>query len=1105
MKNAQHFIRLFAESFAIIASATFALNLLLPVITPGVGRIAESLLESSLLSFVVGTLILWQMSAAEKRADDGAASRSDGVCGSPFKARRVVTAAACAVLLAGVMISLQESWRLETASTASNRAHFDRLSERITTETKRRLRTLVLGLTGTRGLYQASKSVTREEFRSYVRDIDLQEEYAGTLGFGFIQRVPREELDAFIAAERADGAPDFSIRSTGDGPEMYVRKFIEPLAANREALGMDIAAEPVRREAADRAMLTGEPTLSAKIALAQGTSTSAGFLYILPVYRNGANPTTPEERRRDLIGWVEMPLQIDRTMAGVAGAALKMLDVEIYDGPETTRSALIYDEDGVPHAVPDAPAREKETARMFEERVTLSVGGRQWTLWLGSTPAFDAGHDRTAAVLAASGGSLISALLALLVYGLGTSRARALTLARAMTVDLTAAKNAAENALRETEALHSTLDRHAIVSVADARGRIITVNDTFCRISGYTREELLGQDHRVLNSCHHPKQFWVQMWRTIASGNSWHGEVCNRAKDGSLYWVDSIIAPFKGADGRIEKYVSIRTDISERKRTEESLLHQGQVLEEMGRTAGIGGWELDGPTGKTVWTKEIYRIFELPETFDPILDSVLPYFPEESRKIVAAHVQRTIDTGDPFDYTVPFVTLSGKNLWVRGIGRAERRANGTMRLYGAFQDVTEVHLKNAELVAARDAAQAANRAKSEFLANMSHEIRTPLTAILGYADILREDGDIASAPESRLRTLDTIRSAGEHLMAVINNILDLSKIEADRMVMQPVETSLVDLLTEVESFMRHKATEKNLTLTVSVETSIPERIICEPTRLRQIIINLAANAVKFTEAGSVAIGVRAEATDNGPRLLIDVEDTGPGMTPEQAGVIFNPFVQADSGMARRFGGTGLGLTISRRMASLMGGDVKLLRTAPGKGSCFRLVLPLLTAPESPIVESMDTFKATPPPMAAVGAVTLKGRILLAEDGPDNRRLIAFHLKKAGAEVEVADNGRTALEKIEMAEAAGKTFDLLVSDMQMPEMDGYTLARTLRERGSTLAIIALTAHAMAEDKDKCTAAGCDDYATKPIDKARLLVMCAAWMGKEGGAHVRAKAA
>jgi CheY-like chemotaxis protein len=378
---------------------------------------------------------------------------------------------------------------------------------------------------------------------------------------------------------------------------------------------------------------------------------------------------------------------------------------------------------------------------------------------------------------------------------------------------------------------------------------------------------------------------------------------------------------------------------------------------------------------------------------------------------------------------------------------------------------------------------------------MSHEIRTPLTAILGYADLLREDGELARAPESRLHTIDTICAAGQHLLSVINSILDLSKIEADRMAIQRIETPLVGILAEVESLVRPKAADKGVSLAFELDSPVPERIISEPTHLRQIITNLAANAVKFTDAGSVTIRVSAVTNAVGSRLRIDVEDTGPGMTTEQAVQIFTPFSQADSGMARRYGGTGLGLTISRKLAVLMGGDVTLERTSPGVGSLFRLDLPLEAVPGAAMTNTIDNSSlrtSVPPPVVPT---RLTGRILLAEDGPDNQRLISFHLRKAGADVDVAENGKVALQMLGIASATNRPYSLLLTDMAMPEMDGYTLARELRARGSNLSIVALTAHAMAEDEDKCLAAGCDDYASKPIDKAKLLTTCARWMSRK----------
>lgn len=226
------------------------------------------------------------------------------------------------------------------------------------------------------------------------------------------------------------------------------------------------------------------------------------------------------------------------------------------------------------------------------------------------------------------------------------------------------------------------------------------------------------------------------------------------------------------------------------------------------------------------------------------------------------------------------------------------------------------------------------------------------------------------------------------------------------------------------------------------------------------------------------------------------------MSEEQARSLFTAFGQADTSMTRKFGGTGLGLIISRKLAELMGGDVKLEYTTPGKGSCFRLELPLQAALGTAMITNLDAVKSNSDLTGNDGEITLKGRVLLAEDGPDNQRLIAYHLRKAGASVEIADNGRIALEMLAVAQAKGEKYDLLLTDMQMPEVDGYTLASTLRQRGSMIAIIALTAHAMAEDRATCLLAGCDDYASKPIDKEKLLATCANWISRPSGAGRKA---
>lgn len=395
---------------------------------------------------------------------------------------------------------------------------------------------------------------------------------------------------------------------------------------------------------------------------------------------------------------------------------------------------------------------------------------------------------------------------------------------------------------------------------------------------------------------------------------------------------------------------------------------------------------------------------------------------------------------------------------------------------------------------ALDRAESASRAKSEFLANMSHEIRTPMTAILGFTDVLREEENKSAPGRERSKMLDTIKSSGEHLLAVINDILDLSKIEANKMTVEQINTSLVCVLRDVEAMMRCRAVAKGLAFDIALSSPLPEYIISDPTRLRQILVNLVGNGVKFTGAGNVTMTTRIENRVGQNWLIIDVADSGQGMSPEQSERLFTPFSQADATVTRRHGGTGLGLSISRRLAVLMGGNVTLVKTELGLGSCFRLELPIEFVSGSAVVTRLASLSATS--IDAIVGPTLPGRILLAEDGPDNQILIALHLRKAGAQLDIADNGRIALAMFEQAESDGNPYDLLLTDMQMPEMDGYTLATTLRVQGYRVPIIALTAHAMAEDRQKCLEAGCDDYASKPIKKAALLATCQKWMQNAG---------
>jgi CheY-like chemotaxis protein len=388
----------------------------------------------------------------------------------------------------------------------------------------------------------------------------------------------------------------------------------------------------------------------------------------------------------------------------------------------------------------------------------------------------------------------------------------------------------------------------------------------------------------------------------------------------------------------------------------------------------------------------------------------------------------------------------------------------------------------------------ANRAKSAFLANMSHEVRTPMTAILGFADALAERG---GSELERVDIVDTIRRNGRHLLAIVDDVLDISKIESGRLEVERVPCSLVGLVQETATLLRARAQQKGISLEVDWRFPLPALVRSDPVRVRQILTNLVGNSVKFTDSGGVRIVVSASALDTrAPRVHVEVADDGIGIAGDALARLFEPFVQADSSTTRRFGGTGLGLAISRRLAELLGGGIEA-ESVPGRGSRFRVTLDPGPLHDADWLYELPAPGPSPAPAAAREreAPRFRGRVLLAEDTRDTRVLLRHLLSRAGLDVEVAENGREALQSALAADAAGEPYHVVLMDMQMPVMDGYEATRGLRASGYARPILALTAHAMAGEREKCLAAGCDDYATKPIDRARLLELVRAHLEKQ----------
>ncbi|BDI03557.1 PAS domain-containing hybrid sensor histidine kinase/response regulator [Sphaerotilus microaerophilus] len=953
------------------------------------------------------------------------------------------------VLCAGLAALQQE--RLNAEQVAEE---LDTLAQRSADQLVERVRRFEYGLRGVRGaiLTVGVDGITHERFRAYHASRDIDREFPGARGFGFIRRVPREQEAAFTAAARRDGRPGFEVHSLAphEGPR-YVIQYIEPVERNDQAVGLDIASEAQRRAAADRAAHSGQAAITGPITLVQATGRPLhAFLILLPIYRG--DPATLNEVSNDAtreaatFGWAYTPLVMDEVIAGFEPRSgeftLRLFDTSAPEAPVRfygPADAPTLPMPAVTSARSAGTAPAHDAARL--RHVHRAVFGRDWLVELHATPAFVARLNQTRPETVFAVGAFTSLLLAALLYAhlvnrsrvqlIRSHRARMTTLlenssdaiiAEALDGRLTAWNRAAERifgrtaaevlgrpcpplllppdrhrsdqqrrelvlqgdpvapvdevllrsdgseievsmtvapitasdghivgigrtirdiserksaerqmqqftaalerqvaartselaaALREHQALLGTIQSHALYSVTDPRGQITDVNDNFCRISGYRREELVGRTHRVVNSGTHDAGHWAGLWRTIAAGQVWRGEICNRTKDGALYWVDSIIAPFFDEQGRIERYVSIRTDITARREAEAA--------------------------------------------------------------------------------------------------RAAQRA-----------------------------AEAASAAKSAFLATMSHEMRTPLNALIGLSHLL--EGSRLDAEQRDCLT--KIQIAGRSLLGVINAVLDLAKIEAGEMTLEHLPFDLRALLDEVVALLTPQAVAKRLTLELHTATPLPAWVRGDAARLRQILINLTGNAIKFTEQGRVEIHVApATVDDHGhdqghggtgpdagrPLLRFTVRDTGIGIAAQDQARLFEPFVQADASTSRRFGGSGLGLSIVRHLAQMMGGEVGM-HSRLGEGSAFWVQLPL--EPAAPGSTAASEPGGPSGPISARGFTLLIGHADAAQ-----RQALVELARTLGWQAEALADGAAAVARQHVRATQGVAADALL--IEWPAALGHT--------------------------------------------------------------------
>jgi CheY-like chemotaxis protein/nitrogen-specific signal transduction histidine kinase len=403
------------------------------------------------------------------------------------------------------------------------------------------------------------------------------------------------------------------------------------------------------------------------------------------------------------------------------------------------------------------------------------------------------------------------------------------------------------------------------------------------------------------------------------------------------------------------------------------------------------------------------------------------------------------------------------------------------------QQYGQILERESEILQKKEEAEAATKAESEFLANMSHEIRTPATAMLGFAEILAEANPFTDRPERRVHAIETIRRTGEHLLEIIDRVLDRARLKAGRLEIERIPFSPTALVEEVLGVMRPHADAKGLALEFEVDSATPAGVESDATRIRQILMNLVSNAIKFTEAGSVRVSLGYSARADRSMLQFDVTDTGIGMSAAQIDRVFEPFTQVHPTGSHDARGAGLGLTISKGLTALLDGMIQI-ESKPGKGSTFRVSVPCVPVDRRHLSQEQripSTLERTMAETSERIGPLLRLRVLVAEDNRDNQRLLTELLRAAGIESEFADNGAIAVERVGEAARGGRRFDAIIMDMQMPVLSGHEAARRLRAMGYAGLIIGLTAHTTSRDRQDCLDAGCDEYLTKPIDRRRLV--------------------
>ncbi|MFP2768169.1 CHASE domain-containing protein [Oceanisphaera sp. KMM 10153] len=967
-------------------------------------------------------------------------------------------------LVIGLAVSIFLAWQLDQSNE-------QRAQEAVTdaaAETKlaiqNRLERYLYGLHGARGavLTAGEHGISRVQFHRYSLTRNIDKEFPGARGFGFVRRVPRFMTESFVELARADGQPDFRIKElAAHESERFVIQYIEPVGRNIEAVGLDIGSEKTRRDAAEAAIRTGEVRLTGPITLVQASGKpQQSFLILMPIYRGGVTPATEAEREQQALGWSYAPLLMEEVLS-----TLRLDDdvvhLELFDVTEPGEEQRFY-------------SNGQEAFSAYSEAVQFEVYGRRWEFRFSAYPSFVQGLNPGSPLHLFLLGCLISVLAASLIGTTHLSRQRR------------------QQVLDEQARLAAIVESSADGIIGETLDGIITSwNRGAEQLFGYPAKMAIGQSLTRLVVPDDRLQEEANIFARVSKGEHIpHFETIRQRQDGHRFYVSVTVSPICNSQGLVIGASKTVRDITSQKEAEARILDLNSNLEAevVRRTAeltavrdqllmaaeaarlGVWSWHLADNT--LDWNDKMFEIFDYPVT---LRHNGLRYEHWHDRvhlddiEMMTASLQAAVQGTSSFDLVFRIVLPDGRTRYIQAGAQVERDEQGqAIRVTGVNLDITPQRELETGLRQAKAEADEASAAKSTFLNNMSHEIRTPLNAVLGMLQLVQQ----TALDQRQSDYIGKAHMAARSLLGLLNDILDYAKIEAGKLQLEPHPFELEGLMQELAVVLSGNLGTRPVELMFDFAPSLPGSLIGDRLRLQQILINLAGNAIKFTEQGEVVVRLSELSRSPGwVRLRVEVTDTGIGIAEDKLEYILEGFNQAEASTARRFGGTGLGLVISKRLLALMGSELHV-RSTPGEGSCFWFEVMFGLEEEVPALVPAET-----------GGQPL--RVLVVDDHLVSADILARVARQQGWQVSIANSGQAALLEVEQ----NNHYDLVLMDWSMPDMNGLEAAAKIRtlaqEHLPTVIMITAYGREQLVQAQQTENPAFVDFLTKPVTPQQLI--------------------